>query len=63
MNIDEIEEAILRKYKDGRDLDEGDRVYVEYFCSIGMMKKGISLRRRAVTAKTIGLGLRLIGES
>ena len=59
---DEIE-RILIKYRDGRDLDEEDRALVDNLCDIGFMKRGISLRRLKVTAKTISLGLKLIDGS
>jgi len=54
------DEDILRKYRDGRDLDPEDAPHVRELCSVGMMKTGLSLQRKVITAKTIGLGLRLI---
>ena len=54
------DESILRKYLDGRDLDPEDESHVMVLCSVGMMKTGLNLKRKVVTAKTIALGLKLI---
>jgi len=53
---------LLEKYKDGGDLDPEDIEAVNILCSIGLMNRGISLKRKVVTAKTTGTGLGLIGK-
>jgi hypothetical protein len=53
---------IMKKYKDGKDVDEIDMPHIRELCSIGLMKTGISIKRKVITAKTIGIGLKLIGE-
>lgn len=51
---------VLKKYKDGRDLELEDESIVREMCEVGMMKTGISLRRQVVTAKTTTLGRKLL---
>jgi hypothetical protein len=53
---------LIKKYKDGRDMDADDEPTIRELCSIGMMKTGISIKRKVITAKTIGIGRKLIGE-
>ncbi|MDD5639190.1 MAG: hypothetical protein PHR47_00045 [Candidatus Pacebacteria bacterium] len=52
--------GIIRKYKDGRDVDEEDLPRINALCSIGLMNKGISLQRKVVTAKPTYLGISLL---
>lgn len=54
------DEAILTYYKKGNDIRTQDVRIVNELSSIGLMKKGISLKRKVVTAKTSALGLKLI---
>ena len=54
------DEEILTFYKDGKDVVQKDIKIVNELASIGLMKKGISLKRKVVTAKTSALGLKLI---
>jgi len=51
---------VLLKYKDGLDLDPIDEPIVRNLCSIGFMKTGISFQRKQITARTVGIGLKLI---
>jgi hypothetical protein len=51
---------VLKKYREGRDLDMEDEPVVRELCNVGMMKTGISLRRQVITAKTIGIGRKLL---
>jgi hypothetical protein len=51
---------LMRKYRDGRDVEDGDLPYIRELCSVGMMKTGVSLKRRKITAKPIELGLKII---
>ena len=62
--MEEIEDdlKILEKYKDGRDIDPGDFSKVNELASIGLMKKGLSIRRKKSTAKTTPLGRKLISR-
>ena len=53
---------ILNAYKEGKDISLTDLEKIEELASIGLVKKGISLKRRKVTAKTTALGLRLIKQ-
>ena len=53
---------ILNAYKEGKDISLADLEKIEELASIGLVKKGISLKRRKVTAKTTALGLRLIKQ-
>ena len=59
----EIQQNLLLKYMEGRDLDKEDELRVRELCSIGFMKTGISLKRRKITAKTIGIGRDLANSS
>ena len=54
------DEELLIKYEFGRDLDPYDEPQVRRLCSIGFMKTGLSLQRKVITSKTIGLGLKVI---
>ena len=54
------DEKILTFYKDGKDVVQKDIRVVNELASIGLMNKGISLKRKVVTAKTSALGLKLI---
>jgi hypothetical protein len=54
------DETILTYYKEGKDIRDDDVEIVNELSSIGLMKKGISLKRKVVTAKTSTLGLKLI---
>ena len=51
---------ILKKYKNGRDIDDEDLPKINELASIGLIKKGLSLERLKITAKTTELGLKLI---
>jgi len=55
---DDIE--ILRRYETGKDIEESDRQKLDELASIGLIRKGISIKRRQVTAKTTPLGLKLL---
>lgn len=52
---------LIEKYKDGRDIDEEDLPAINMLCSIGLMNKGISTKREAITAKSTGTGIGLLG--
>lgn len=55
---DEIK--ILRKYQDGKDLDDMDRSIVDELCGMGLMRRGINIRRMKLTVKTTKLGSKLL---
>ena len=55
---DDIE--ILRRYETGKDIEESDRQKLDELASIGLIRKGISIKRRQVTAKATPLGLKLL---
>jgi hypothetical protein len=59
-NIPREDLVILRKYIEGRDIDSEDAQSVERLCRVGLMKKGISLKRRKVTARTVGVGITMV---
>ena len=62
MNPDlEKDLEIIRKYRDGRDIDEEDLPRIDVLCSIGLMNKGISLKRKVITAKPTCVGIGLLG--
>ena len=54
------QQNLLKKYKDGRDLDKEDSEEVHELATIGLFHIGISLKRKKVTAKTTPLGVKLI---
>ena len=56
------EYQILLKYKDGRDIDPEDKEIINELCSIGLMNRGISLKRKQITAKITFLGRKILGE-
>lgn len=39
------DDKLLRKYKDGADLDYADEPHVRVLCELGLMKTGISIKR------------------
>ena len=51
---------ILRRYKVGKDIEDSDIQKLDELASIGLIRKGISIKRRRVTAKTTPLGLKLL---
>jgi len=51
---------LLKKYQHGRDLDAADSQEIDVLASVGLIKKGISFKRRKVTVKTSALGMKLI---
>jgi len=51
---------ILRHYKVGKDIEDSDIQKLNELASIGLIRKGISIKRRRVTAKTTPLGLKLL---
>ena len=51
---------LLKKYENGRDLDSEDVERVNMLCGVGFMKKGVSVQRGVVTAKTLDLGSTLL---
>jgi len=60
--ITDIEEDIrlIKKYSEGADADEVDCDTLSHLARIGYMKKGVSVRRFVITAKSTILGLELI---
>jgi len=52
---------LIEKYKDGRDVDEEDLPAINMLCSIGFMNRGISTKRKAITAKSTCMGIGLLG--
>ena len=57
------EREILTKYKDGRDIDPKDERVISELCLIGLMNRGISLKRKKATAKITYLGLKILEET
>ena len=53
---------LMRKYKDGRDLDPEDSDEVRSLALIGFFHIGVSLKRKKITAKTLPVGLRLLSN-
>jgi hypothetical protein len=53
---------VLKAYKEGTDVVLADLEKFEELASIGLVKKGIRLKRRKVAAKETALGLRLIKQ-
>ncbi len=51
---------ILRRYKVGKDIEDSDIQKLDELASIGLIRKGISIERRRVTAKTTPRGLKLL---
>ena len=51
---------ILRRYEVGKDIEDSDIQKLDELASIGLIRKGISIKRRRVTAKTTPLGLKLL---
>jgi len=51
---------ILRRYKVGKDIEDSDIQKLDELASIGLIRKGISIKRRRVTAKTTPRGLKLL---
>jgi hypothetical protein len=51
---------ILKKYEDWRDIEDEDLPRINELATIGFMKKGLSLTREKITAKTTELGLKFI---
>ena len=53
---------LMKKYEVGRDMDPEDEEHIRELCSIGFMKTGVSIKRKRITAKTIGVGLKVLEE-
>ena len=53
-------ERLLKIYKDGRDVSDENMQRVTELASIGMMNKGLSLKRQKITAKTTSFALKFI---
>jgi hypothetical protein len=53
---------LLLKYRDGEDVDPKDMSKLNVLASIGMVKKGISIKRKTITAKTTPTGIGVLGE-
>jgi hypothetical protein len=54
---------LLKKYKDGEDVeDEDDIPKLEILASIGLIKNGISTKRKKITARTTSIGLGLLND-
>jgi hypothetical protein len=54
---------LLLKYKEGEDVtDQDDIPKLEMLASVGLIKKGISTKRRQITAKTTSMGLGLLSD-
>jgi len=51
---------ILRRYEVGKDIEDSDIQKLDELASVGLIRKGISIKRRQVTAKTTPLGLKLL---
>ena len=51
---------ILRRYEAGKDIEDSDIQKLDELASVGLIRKGISIKRRQVTAKTTPLGLKLL---
>lgn len=51
---------LCRKYARGMDINDNDRRDLDELRSVRFMKMGMSLQRNVVTAKTVGIGLKLI---
>ena len=51
---------ILRRSKVGKDIEDSDIQKLDELASIGLIRKGISIKRRRVTAKTTPQGLKLL---
>jgi hypothetical protein len=60
-NIEEYVPLLL-KYKNGEDVDNGDLPKLNTLASIGLVKKGISIKRQQITAKTTSTGIGVLGE-
>jgi hypothetical protein len=52
---------LLLKYKNGEDIDDADKPKLDTMASIGLIKKGISIKRKKITAKTTSTGIGLLG--
>jgi hypothetical protein len=52
---------MIKKYKDGREADEEDLPVIKMLCSIGLMNRGVSLKRQVITAKSTETGIGLLG--
>lgn len=50
----------LKRYEVGKDIEDSDIQKLDELASIGLIRKGISIKRRRVTAKTTPLGLKLL---
>jgi hypothetical protein len=57
----EYDLPLLKKYKDGEDLDEKDEPRLRELASIGLINFGISIKRQKITVKTTGVGIGLTG--
>lgn len=52
---------LLLKYKHGEDIEDEDKSKLDTMASIGLIKKGISIKRKRITAKTTSTGIGLLG--
>jgi len=50
----------LKRYEVGKDIEDSDIQKLDELASVGLIRKGISIKRRRVTAKTTPLGLKLL---
>lgn len=51
---------LLEKYRNGEDVDDADMPKLDILASIGLIKKGISIKRKKITAKTTSSGIGLL---
>lgn len=56
----EREWALFYKYRHGGNADPKDLPLIEGLCLVGLMNKGLSLKRKVITAKTTKQGMDLL---
>ena len=58
--FDEFEKRILEKYKWGKEIDESDRLVLDRFTLIGLIRHGFNYSKMCPTAELSELGKQLI---
>ena len=53
---------ILKKYSTGKDVDPADEARLDELAAIGLVRNGLSIKRKKITAKTTPAGRGLSGN-
>jgi hypothetical protein len=58
----EADITLLRKYKEGRIVDKTDIDQLNRLANVGLIKKGLIIQSREITARSTEIGLKILSE-